>query len=75
MSWNLAIDIRANRINRSIEAYEKYVAKNGELTEEKVREMFDNLGKLAATNQKLYWWSIKVINGWNYKNKRTLIWA
>jgi hypothetical protein len=74
MSYTMMNRIRQERTQKSLAAYEKYVAKNGEPTAEDMRKLFDRFDELAKKGPGLYWWGVKVYNGWCIVNKKSTIW-
>jgi hypothetical protein len=76
MSYMLAARIREDKINKSVAAYEKYVERNGEPTAEQMKEFLTvEIPKLYARDTRLYWWGIKVYNGWLWTTQKKLIWS
>ena len=47
MSYTMMFRIREERTQKSLAAYEKYVTKNGEPTDEDMRKLFDRFDELA----------------------------
>ena len=66
--------IRQERTQKSLAAYEKYVEKNGEPTDQDMRKLFGRFDELAKKGPGLYWWAVKVYNGWCIVNKKSTIW-
>jgi|ETNmetMinimDraft_24_1059892.scaffolds.fasta_scaffold01034_2 spermidine/putrescine-binding protein len=75
MSWTMYNNIRQHRIEKSLAAYDKYVAKSGEPTDEEMRKLFDRFEELEEKNVRLYWWAVKVYNGWCIVKKKSPIWV
>ena len=75
MSYTFAARIHADRIEKSLAAYEKYVEKNGEPTKEQMVEFFKKLPELRKKGPGLYWWGLKVYNGWLYETEKKYIWG
>ena len=87
MGYGIAIRIREDRINRSVEAAEKWL-KGAEANEEKLAEAWEMLSRLGEAERKipvterygtkesrLAFWALKVYNGMLYKVEKKLIWA
>ena len=76
MSYTMMHRIREERTKKSLAAYEKYVAKNGgEPTAEEMRKLFDRFDELRKKGPGLYWWGVKVYNGWCIVNNKSRIWC
>lgn len=73
MGYCLAVNIRNDRIAKSLEAYNKYVERNGVPTEAEMNELRIKFNQ--KDQSRLYWWSLKVYNGWLYTTKKRLIWG
>ena len=74
MSYTMYFRIKEERVQKSLAAYEKYVAKNGEPTDDDMRKLFDRFDEFAKKGPGLYWWAVKVYNGWCIVNKKYTIW-
>jgi hypothetical protein len=76
MSYILARRITEDRIAKSLEKYNAYVAKNGEPTAEDMKALIEKAHKWSkAGESRLYWWAIKVYNGWLYTTEKKTIWS
>ena len=75
MSYTMMFKIREERTQKSLAAYEKYVAKNGDPTDTDMRKLFDRFDEFAKKGPGLYWWAVKVYNGWCIVNKKDRIWS
>ena len=71
----MMVNIRQDRIAKSLTAYDKYVQKNGEPTDKDMRKLFDSFDDLEKKGPGLYWWGVKVYNGWCLTNKKSPIWV
>lgn len=73
MSYVLASRIRQDRLSKSVAAYEKWIAKNPEATLEDARALLSKQD--MKTNSRLYWWALKVYNGYLWTETKTYIWG
>ena len=75
MSYILAKKIFDDRIGKSLAAYDKYVKRNGVPTAEEMAEFRASFPDLKKKSSRLYWWGIKVYNGWLYTTTKQTIWS
>ena len=74
MSYTMMNKIRQDRIAKSLTAYDKYVERNGVPTAEDMQEFWVEMCEKTRRSGKLYWWALKVYNGFLHTTENRTFW-
>jgi hypothetical protein len=80
MSYSFYFKLKEHRLSVSVEAYEKYMAKNPAATLEEIEQLYHKYNEAWIANRgdekasRLRWWALKIYNGARHVQQNKAFW-